>query len=126
MSAIREGRTDRQPPTREQRMALAAIADKPGYEVLLDLMENACIKQETILLNVEAEKDAEVLAQHKISKAMWLFFVRLQKEVQQELAALTAEAPPQPPSEQEEQDAMLDPIREAEIAQRRAPQEEES
>ena len=65
-----------------ERQGLFNLVQMPGYETLLDIMERACIQQETKLINADASDEVHVLAEHKMSKAFWQVFIAVQKEVQ--------------------------------------------
>jgi hypothetical protein len=48
---------------------------------LLDVLEQCCIELETKLINTEAESEAEVLANHKMTKAAWMLFTHMQHKI---------------------------------------------
>jgi hypothetical protein len=64
---------------------LLQIRFMPGYEVLLDLIEMACIEQETRLINVPVEDESTIVAEHKMAKAFWQVFQALQRKVNTEV-----------------------------------------
>jgi hypothetical protein len=68
-----------------ERGALVQLRHTPGYEVLLDLMERACIAQETKLINAPVEDTELILAEHKMSKAFWQVFQTMQQLVETEI-----------------------------------------
>jgi uncharacterized protein (DUF2236 family) len=88
---FRDARTDFQELNQAQRNDLYALVQMPGWKTLLDIMERACIQQETNLVNVGAAAEKKVLAEHKVAKAMWLFFLRIQRHVHHEICELFPE-----------------------------------
>lgn len=80
----------RVPP--EEIEHLAQLALDPRYQALLNVMERSCIELDTALLNVPANEPEAVLGGHCISKAAWLFFVYMQKQVQNALYSRTGES----------------------------------
>jgi reverse gyrase len=60
---------------------LFALRNSETYLDLLDVMEQCCIEVETVLINTDADKEAEVLANHKMSKAAWMIFTHLQEKL---------------------------------------------
>lgn len=60
---------------------LAQLALDPRYEALLDLMESACVELDTALINVPTGEPEAILGAHAVSKAAWLFFTYVQKQV---------------------------------------------
>jgi hypothetical protein len=70
----------------QQRVALLAIREMPGYEALLDLIEMCCIEQEGNLVNTPVDQPSSILAEHQFSKAFWQVFTALQRKVEQERA----------------------------------------
>jgi hypothetical protein len=70
--------------TASQRAELYRLAESPGYQVLLDVMEMACVEQDTQLVNADPADPASVLAKHRMSKAFWQIFVAIQKKVEYE------------------------------------------
>lgn len=60
---------------------LFALRNSETYPDLLDVMEQCCIEVETILINTDADKEAEVLANHKMAKAAWMIFTHLQEKL---------------------------------------------
>jgi hypothetical protein len=64
-----------------QQQALYQLSEHPGYAVLLDVMEMACIEQDTRLINTDAAKPEDVLNEHRMSKTFWQIFVAVQKKV---------------------------------------------
>ena len=66
----------------ETRDALANLfKNDAGYQALLDVMERACVEMETALFNTDTGNPDEVLGGHAVCKAMWKFFVYVQKQV---------------------------------------------
>lgn len=70
-----------------QRSALLQIRYTPGYEAILDVMEMACIEQETRLINVEVDKPETIVAEHRMAKAFWQVFTAVQKKIEAEINA---------------------------------------
>ena len=69
----------------------------PGWEALLDLMEEECLKAETEHFQTRPEDTAKVLAGHWTARAMRLFFERVQKAVIYETnEAVKPEPEPEP------------------------------
>jgi len=90
---IREGRTDRQELTGSRRRALFAVTTMEGFDVILDLLEEECIQQESNLINVDVSDHRKILGEHAMSKAFWLLFIRFQKRVEKERAICLAPEP---------------------------------
>jgi hypothetical protein len=67
--------------TPEQIQQLARLSLDPGYQTLLDLMESACISIDTAMVNASPGQPEEVLGAHAVSRAAWLFFTYVQKQV---------------------------------------------
>lgn len=106
---IREGRTDRNAMfTDADRLALLQIAQTPGWRVLLDLMETECLAQEATLVNADPADEKKVLAQHKIAKASWVFFVKLQQRVAFEISEIMKADATDMPAEDAEIASILD------------------
>jgi hypothetical protein len=74
----------------EKLQRIARLALDPGYEDLLDIMEMACIEQETALINTPVEQMDRVLGEHCLAKAAWQFFTYIQKQVQNAYTQRTA------------------------------------
>lgn len=68
--------------TPAQRGDLFTLRQSPGFTALLDMMEMACVEQESNLINVPATEPDTVLAEHRLSKAFWQVFIHFQKKVQ--------------------------------------------
>ena len=71
--------------TPQQRNELMMMRMNLGWPTLLDVLEMACIEQETILINTDAADERAVLAQHRMAKAMWQMFEHMQTVVEGEL-----------------------------------------
>jgi hypothetical protein len=69
-----------------QRRNLFQIRGSEVWPDLLDVMEMCCIEIETQLINTAAEREAEVLANHKMAKAAWQIFTHLQEKVDKEIS----------------------------------------
>lgn len=67
--------------TPEQIQQLARLSLDPGYQTLVDLMEAACISIDTAMVNASPGQPEEVLGAHAVSRAAWLFFTYVQKQV---------------------------------------------
>ncbi len=82
---------------------------------LLDVMEQCCIEIESVLINTNADDEAAVLANHKMSKAAWQMFTHFQERIDAEIAtylsslSLTPLAPPRP-VEDLEREHLLNPL----------------
>jgi hypothetical protein len=99
-----------------QQMHLLSLLNSEVWPDLLDVMEMVCIEQETRLINTDAAKEAEVLAEHKMSKAAWMIFTHLQEKVQQQarlyLSSVTKQSiAPALTREEELIENILDPTR---------------
>ena len=70
--------------TVQQKGELYRMSESPGYQVLLDVMEMACVEQDTKLINTDAADPDAVLNEHRMSKAFWQIFVAIQKKVEYE------------------------------------------
>lgn len=101
-----------------QRMRLLAFLNSEVYPDVLDVMEMVCIELESKLINTEAEQEAAVLANHKMTKAAWLVFVHLQQKIADESALYlrsVAKKPPLPELTEQERyiENLLNPTRPA-------------
>ncbi|HEY2351068.1 MAG TPA: hypothetical protein VGH83_01075 [Candidatus Acidoferrum sp.] len=68
-------------PTPEEFELLAQLSMDPRYDALVNVMERACIELDTGLVNVSTAEPEAVLGAHCVSKAAWLFFIYVQKQV---------------------------------------------
>jgi hypothetical protein len=68
-----------------ERSHLMSIRHTEGYEVLLDIMERACIAQETNIINCAPEDREKIYSEFLLSKAFWQVFVSMQKMVEFEV-----------------------------------------
>jgi hypothetical protein len=111
MSEIRDSKTrsGRMTFTPEAKQRLAATAMSPGYQELLDLMEQECIKLETECFNQHPADRDGINATWHFAAAAWRFFVCLQKRVQSEVDEFMLEQAPKKPRNEEEE--ILDPTR---------------
>lgn len=66
----------------EQRSQLYRLSEHPGYQVLLDVIEMACVEQDTRLINTDASTPEAVLTEHRMSKAFWQIFIAIQKKIE--------------------------------------------
>lgn len=83
-------------PDQNEKQALFNLVNSPAWPVLLDVLERACIQQETRLINCDVADEKAVLAEHRMSKAYWQIFVAMQKYVHQaarEFAGIVEERP---------------------------------
>jgi hypothetical protein len=71
--------------TPQQRNELMMIRMNLGWPTLLDVLEMACIEQETTLINTDPADVKAVLENHKMAKAMWQMFEHMQNVVEAEL-----------------------------------------
>ena len=65
----------------EDKLFLSQLYNGPHFEAFLNLMERSCIEQDTRLINTNPAEQQAVLAQHCMSKAMWLLFVEIQLKI---------------------------------------------
>lgn len=65
----------------EEKLFLSQLYNGPHYEALLNLFERSCIEQDTRLINTDAKDVQAVLSEHRMSKAMWLLFVEVQRKI---------------------------------------------
>jgi hypothetical protein len=99
-----------------QRRNLYQVRNSEAWADVLDVMEMCCIEVETQLINTNADREAEVLANHKMAKAAWQIFTHLQQklddEISQYLNTLTQpSAMPEPTREEQLIENILDPTR---------------
>lgn len=97
-----------------QLQNLFALRNSETWPDLLDVIEQCCIEIETVLINTDADKESEVLANHKMSKAAWLIFTHLQVKLDEVTISYMAsvEKPtyvPTPTREEMERDNLLNP-----------------
>jgi hypothetical protein len=102
-----------------QMRNLYALRNSETWPDLLDVMEQVCIEVETELINTDAEKEAQVLANHKMSKAAWMIFVHVQQKLDQIVSSYmsSVEEPIKLPSltdEEMERENILNPTNFAE------------
>lgn len=76
--------------TPSQVRNLFALRNSETWPDLLDVMEQCCIEVETVLINTDADKEAEVLANHKMAKAAWMIFTHLQEKLNDVVSSYTA------------------------------------
>jgi hypothetical protein len=67
--------------TPEQQRELATLYKMSCYEALLDVMERSCIQIESCLIDAPVGNPEEILGAHAVTKAAWLFFHDVQKQV---------------------------------------------
>jgi hypothetical protein len=80
----------------EERAELAELYKDARYNSLLNVMERACIEVETAHLNTSVGQPEEILGGHSVTKAAWLFFLYVQKQV---LSAYNSRAATEEPEE---------------------------
>jgi hypothetical protein len=83
--------------TMMQRRNLLSIRESEAWPDVLDVMEMCCIEIETRLINTDPEREAEVLANHKMAKAAWQIFTHLQQKMQDEITLYLAAVAKKPP-----------------------------
>lgn len=98
------------------RRNLLNVRDSEIWPDLLDVFEMTCIEMETVLINTDADKEAEVLANHRMAKAAWQMFAHFQVIVDEQVAAYRASiarptAVPPLTREEIERENILDPTR---------------
>ena len=99
-----------------QRRNLFQVRNSEAWSDVLDVMEMCCIEIETTLINTAADREAEVLANHKMAKAAWQIFTHLQQklddEISQYLNTVATKPPMYEPTAQEQWiENVLDPTR---------------
>lgn len=80
--------------TPEEVDQLANLYKDARYNALLNVMERACINIDTSLVNVSVGQPEEILGAHAMSKAAWLFFTYVQKQVLNAYSVQSLEAEP--------------------------------
>jgi hypothetical protein len=65
----------------EERANLAQLYMDPRYVALVNVMERSCIALDTCFINASVAQPEEILGAHAVSKAAWLFFTYVQKQV---------------------------------------------
>ena len=93
---------------------LFALRNSDTWADLLDVLEQCCIEIETVLINTDAEKEKEVLANHKMSKAAWMIFTHLQEKLDEVTVSYMASVDkpvyaPLPTREEMERENLLNP-----------------
>ena len=99
-----------------QRVHLMHLRNSEAWPDLLDVMEMVCIELETALINTDAAKPEDVLANHRMAKAAWLIFTLMQQKVDTEISSHLVNAQPKPfipemTEEEAERENILDPTR---------------
>ena len=99
----------------EKRGALATIRTHPGYQALLDILEQTCIEQESRLINRDVTDPEAIVAEHRKTQAMWQMFTHMQEAVDREVGAynehILPRREPEYTQEQMDIDELLDPTR---------------
>jgi hypothetical protein len=80
-----------------QRVHLMAFRNSEVYDDVLDVLEMVCIETESRLINTDAANEAEVLANHKMTKAAWQMFVHVQEKIDEEIKNYLQSVAKQPP-----------------------------
>ena len=101
-----------------QRRNLLALRNSEVYPDLLDVLEMICIETETKLINTDPANEAEVLANHRMTKAAWQMFTHMQEKIELEASAFLRSVDRQPPIPELTEDEklienILDPTRPA-------------
>lgn len=65
----------------EDRALIAQLFMDPRYIALVNVMERSCIALDTCFVNAPVGQPEEILGAHAVSKAAWLFFTYVQKQV---------------------------------------------
>jgi hypothetical protein len=68
------------------RSRLFSLRVHAGWDDLLDVMEMVCIEQESSLINTDVDKEAAILANHRMSKAAWQMFIHFQERIDYEIS----------------------------------------
>jgi hypothetical protein len=107
MPSFSEERTERthglkSEPDQNEKQALFNLVNSPAWGVLLDILERACIHQETRLINCEVVDTERIIAEHRMAKAYWQIFIAMQKFVHQAAREFAGIAEEVPPSESEQ------------------------
>jgi hypothetical protein len=107
MPSDNEPRTERSHGLRSQldqteKAALFSLLHSPSWPVLLDVLERACIEQETRLINCDVADTKRIIAEHRMAKAYWQIFVAMQKTVNRAAEEHAGIAPERPQTEVEE------------------------
>ena len=89
---------------RSQQHALYLLSESAGYQTLLDVIEMACVEQDTRLINTDAAHPEDVLNEHRMSKAFWQIFVAIQKKVEYERGEYLGQQQPQQTAMEDDQD----------------------
>lgn len=118
MNRVGEIRTERQygvtaEPKPDAVRNLYALRTSDTWGDVLDILEQVCIEVETVLINTPSEKEAEVLANHKMSKAAWMIFTHMQVKVDEcmtkYLSQMSAPLTPTLTAEEMERENILNP-----------------
>jgi L-rhamnose mutarotase len=86
---------------------LYALSHSETWPDLLDVLERCCIEIESALISVDVKDTVAVLENHKLSKAAWVIFGRMQERIIEAGNAYWSEVATQPvvprltPEEQE-------------------------
>jgi len=69
------------------RQDLTSVRTHPGYQVLLNIMEQICQVAETELLRLDPLRysEAQIAAQQSTARAQRIFFERVQKRIEYEI-----------------------------------------
>lgn len=108
----RVGVTSRITPSAARNLYVLTLGET--WPDLLDVLEMTCIEVETVLINTDPSKAAEVLANHKLSKAAWMMFEMMQAKIIEASNTYLQSAAKQPvvpeqTQEEKERDQLLNP-----------------
>jgi hypothetical protein len=65
----------------EERAMLAQLFMDPRYIALVNVMERSCIALDGCFINAPVGNPEEILGAHAVSRAAWLFFTYVQRQV---------------------------------------------
>ena len=102
--------------SQQARRNIMQVRNGPEWDDILDVIEMCCIEIESALINTSSDKEAEVLANHKMAKAAWLIFTHMQEKIDTEVSHYLASITNQPlvpdlTADEQEQENILDPTR---------------
>ena len=71
-----------EPLTAQDRRDLAITRSMPGYDVIRKVMEQQCEEAVTKHLNTSPDNEKEIISTFYMAKAAWVFFVKVQKQIE--------------------------------------------
>jgi hypothetical protein len=77
----------------QEKVLLFQMTSHPAWQVLLKIMQVACINQDVVLVGTDNSESAKVLSEHAIAQAKWRFFEFVQREVEKAVAEAKGEEP---------------------------------